>query len=45
MEIMEIGASYGKKIKITEDFSLPLSGNLIYNPSFDQMYLVFGISL
>ena len=45
MEIMEIGASYGKEIKITEDFSLPVSGNLIYNPSFDQMYLVFGISL
>ena len=45
MEIMEIGAGYGKEIKITEDFSLPLSGNLIYNPSFDQMYLVFGISL
>jgi hypothetical protein len=45
MEIMEIGASYGKEIKITEDFLLPLSGNLIYNPSFDQMYLVFGISL
>ena len=45
MEIMEIGASYGKEIKITEDFLLPVSSNLIYNPSFDQMYLVFGISL
>jgi hypothetical protein len=45
MELMEIGLSYGKEIKITEDFSLPLSSNLIYNPSFDQMYLVFGISL
>ena len=38
-------AGYGKEIKITEDFSLPMSGNLIYNPSADQMYLVFGFSL
>ena len=42
---MEIGLSYGKEIKINDDFSLPLLSNLIYNPSFDQMYLVFGVSL
>jgi hypothetical protein len=45
MGIMEIGLSYGKEIKINDDFSLPLLSNLIYNPSFDQMYLVFGVSL
>tara|TARA_B100000530_G_scaffold332186_2_gene278104 strand:- start:253 stop:912 length:660 start_codon:yes stop_codon:yes gene_type:complete len=44
-ELIEVAVSYGKEIKITEDFSLPMSGNLIYNPSADQMYLVFGFSL
>ncbi len=44
-ELIELALSYGKETKITEDFSLPLSGNLIYNPSADQMYLVFGFSL
>ena len=41
----EISLGYGKDIMITEDFSLPASGSLIYNPDADQMYLVFGISL
>ena len=44
-ELIEVAVSYGKEIKITEDFSLPMSGNLIYNPSADKMYLVFGFSL
>mgnify|MGYP001272559950 CR=1 FL=1 len=43
--LMEISLGYGKEIQITEDFALPASGNLIYNPEADQMYLVFGISL
>ncbi|MFL2598993.1 MAG: hypothetical protein ACJ0P1_00290 [Flavobacteriaceae bacterium] len=43
--LMEISLGYGKDIMITEDFSLPASGSLIYNPDADQMYLVFGISL
>ena len=43
--LMEISLGYGKEIKITEDFSLPVSSNLIYNPEADQMYLVFGLSL
>ena len=45
MGLMEISLGYGKDIMITEDFSLPASGSLIYNPDADQMYLVFGISL
>tara|TARA_B110000116_G_C16782701_1_gene559213 strand:- start:980 stop:1639 length:660 start_codon:yes stop_codon:yes gene_type:complete len=44
-DLMEILLGYEKEIKITEDFSLPVSGNLIYNPEADQMYLVFGLSL
>tara|TARA_R110000744_G_scaffold67607_3_gene137797 strand:- start:262 stop:921 length:660 start_codon:yes stop_codon:yes gene_type:complete len=43
--LIEISLGYGKEIKITEDFSLPVSSNLIYNPEADQMYLVFGLSL
>ena len=45
MGLMDICVGFGKDIMITEDFSLPASGSLIYNPDADQMYLVFGISL
>ena len=43
--LVNVSLSTGKDIKISEDFSLPLSGSLIYNPDVDIMYVAFGISL
>ena len=43
--IVNVSLSTGKDIKITEDFSLPLSGSLIYNPDTDIMYVAVGVSL
>jgi uncharacterized protein (TIGR02001 family) len=43
--ISNIGLGYAKEIKITESFSLPISGSLILNPSTEQLYVVVGISL
>ena len=43
--LVNVSLSTGKDIKITEDFSLPLSGSLIYNPDTDIMYVAVGVSL
>ena len=43
--LVNVSLSTGKDIKITEDFSLPLSGSLIYNPDSDIMYVAVGVSL
>ena len=43
--LVNVSLSSSKDIKISEDFSLPLSGSLIYNPDVDIMYVAFGISL
>jgi uncharacterized protein (TIGR02001 family) len=43
--ICNIGISTSKEIKITDDFSLPVSGAAILNPSSEQFYIVVGISL
>ena len=43
--ISNIGLGYAKEIKITDSFSLPISGSLILNPSTEQLYVVVGISL
>ncbi len=42
--ICNIGISTGKEIKITDSFSLPVSGALILNPDREQFYVVAGIS-
>ena len=44
-DICNIGISTSKEIKITEDFSLPLSGAAILNPSYESFHIVVGISL
>ena len=41
--LVNVSLSSSKDIKISEDFSLPLSGSLIYNPDVDIMYVAFGI--
>jgi hypothetical protein len=43
--ICNVGINTVKEVKITDSFSLPLSGSLILNPSSEQMFIVFGISL
>ena len=41
-----VNLSFGgsKDIKITEEYSLPLSGSFIYNPDSEAAFLVFGMS-
>lgn len=43
--ICNIGIGTSKEIKITDTFSLPVSGSVILNPSSEQLYVVVGISL
>jgi len=43
--ICNIGISTSKEIKITDSFSLPISGAAILNPSSEQFHIVVGISL
>jgi hypothetical protein len=33
-----------RKIKITDDFSVPVNGQIIINPEREQLYLVVGFS-
>jgi hypothetical protein len=43
--ICNLGLSTTKEIKITDTFSLPLSGSIVLNPATEQFFLVAGISL
>ena len=43
--ISNIGIGTAKEIKITDSFSLPISGSIILNPSTEQLFVVVGISL
>lgn len=40
-----IGVSTTKTLKISETFSIPLTGSVIVNPNKEQIYYVIGISL
>ncbi|MFV0267465.1 MAG: hypothetical protein ACK5HT_10065, partial [Draconibacterium sp.] len=44
-DICNISVSTSKEIKITDSFSLPLSGAVILNPSYESFHIVVGISL
>jgi hypothetical protein len=44
MGFVNIGATFSKEIKITNDFSLPASISLITNPMTEKVFLVFGFS-
>jgi len=35
----------GKVIKITDNFSIPVTGQVVYNPDKDKFYMVVGFSL
>lgn len=43
--VVNVGLSTSKEVKITEDFSIPVSGAVIYNPDADLAYLYVGFSL
>jgi uncharacterized protein (TIGR02001 family) len=43
--VCNIGISTSKEIKITDSFSLPVSGAVILNPSSEQFHIVAGITL
>ena len=43
--ICNIGVGTSKEIKITDSFSLPVSGSVILNPSTGGFFIVAGISL
>lgn len=43
--LVNVGLSTSKEIKITDSFSLPMSGSVILNPSTEQLYFVVGLSL
>jgi len=43
--VVNIGVGTSKDIKITDTFTLPLSGAVIVNPDTEQLYITAGISL
>ena len=43
--VVNVGLSATKELKITSNFSLPIFGKLIANPYEEQVYFVFGITL
>ncbi len=42
--LINVGISASKEVKVTEDFSLPLSSSFILNPKADIAYFVIGCS-
>ena len=42
--VINLGFTLSKEIKITDDYSLPISGSLITNPEAENIFMVFGIS-
>jgi hypothetical protein len=42
--IVNIGLGLSKSVKVTEEYSLPLSSSVIFNPEAEVFHLVFGIS-
>jgi len=42
--LCNIGLSVSKELEITDNFALPLSGSMIYNPDRDQYYVVVAVS-
>lgn len=43
--LVNLGIGTSKEIKVTDSFSLPLSGSAILNPDTEQFYIVVGLSL
>jgi len=43
--VCNVGIGTSKEVKITDDFSLPVSGSVILNPSTGGFFIVVGVSL
>jgi hypothetical protein len=43
--VVNLGVTGYRKIKITENFALPLKASLIFNPQSSNVYFAFGITL
>jgi len=43
--LCNVGIGTSKEIKITDSFSIPVSGQVIMNPEREQLYVVVGFSL
>lgn len=43
--VCHVGIGTGKVIKITDSFSVPVNGQVIFNPEKNQMFMVVGFSL
>jgi hypothetical protein len=43
--VVNVGATLTKQIRITDHFSLPVSGSLVVNPQAENIFFVFGVSL
>ena len=42
--VLHIGLKAAKELKITDSFSLPVSGEVIVNPRYEDIFFVFGVS-
>ena len=45
MNVVNIGLSMAKKIKITDNIVIPVSGKLIFNPYLQKSHFVFAVNL
>jgi hypothetical protein len=45
LNIVNIGMTVGKKIQVTETFTIPAFTKIIFNPYEETCYFVFGVSL
>ena len=43
-QVVNLGVGTSKEIKITDSFSIPMSGSVILNPNTEQLHLVVGVS-
>jgi hypothetical protein len=43
--ICNAGIGITRAIKITDSFSIPVSGQIVFNPEKEQLYVVVGFSL
>jgi hypothetical protein len=42
--VCNLGLGTSKNIRVTESFSIPVTGQLVFNPDKEQMYLVVGFT-
>ncbi|MCX7987272.1 MAG: hypothetical protein N2662_10075 [Bacteroidales bacterium] len=42
--VCNVGIKSTKEIKVTDSFSIPVSGSIVFNPEREQLYVVVGLS-